>query len=83
MTTTLWILTAIIILLMIGTGNRILDNLRLNDKQAVVILLGLLGTAILGIALARIFLKNARYRVARFSSELFAGVFGEKRVQQS
>ena len=39
MTTTLWILTAIIILLMMGAGNRILDNLRLNDKQAVVILL--------------------------------------------
>lgn len=39
MSVSLWILTAIIILLMMGAGQRILDQLRLNDKQAIVILL--------------------------------------------
>ena len=41
MTTTLAILTAIIILLMFGAGQKILDNLRLNDKQAIIILIAI------------------------------------------
>ena len=39
MTVTLAILTAVIILLMFGAGQRILDNLRLNDKQAIIVLM--------------------------------------------
>lgn len=39
MTITLAILTAIIIMLMFGAGQKILDNLRLNDKQAIIVLI--------------------------------------------
>lgn len=39
MTISLAILTAIIILLMFGAGQKILDNLRLNDKQAIIVLI--------------------------------------------
>lgn len=39
MTITLAILTAIIILLMFGAGQKLLDNLRLNDKQAIIVLI--------------------------------------------
>ncbi len=39
MTITLAILTAIIITLMFGAGQKILDNLRLNDKQAIIVLI--------------------------------------------
>lgn len=41
MSVTLWILTALIILLMFGAGQRILDQMRLNDKQALMILLAI------------------------------------------
>lgn len=41
MTVTLSILTAVIILLMFGAGQRILDSLRLNDKQAIIILIAI------------------------------------------
>ncbi|MBQ8468893.1 MAG: stage II sporulation protein P [Clostridia bacterium] len=45
------------------------------------IVLGLIGTAILGVGIACIFSKNARYKVSRFFSELFAGVFTKKRAR--
>ncbi|MBQ7579336.1 MAG: hypothetical protein IJT25_02250 [Clostridia bacterium] len=41
MSVSLWILSAIIILLMLGLGQRILDQLRLNDKQAIILLLAI------------------------------------------
>lgn len=47
MTVSLGILTAVIILLMFGAGQKILDNLRLNDKQAIVLLIAIaIGIAI-------------------------------------
>lgn len=47
MTITLAILTAVIILLMFGAGQRILDSLRLNDKQAIIVLIAIaIGIAI-------------------------------------
>jgi len=41
MSVSLWILSALIILLMLGLGQRILDQLRLNDKQAIILLLAI------------------------------------------
>ena len=38
MSVSLWILTILILLLMFGLGQRILDQMRLNDKQAIIIL---------------------------------------------
>ncbi len=44
------------------------------------VLLGLIGIIAGGIGIACIFSKTMRYKVARFFSELFAGMFGKKRA---
>lgn len=41
MSVSLWILSALIILIMFGAGQRILDQMRLNDKQAIIVLLAM------------------------------------------
>ena len=41
MSVSLWILSALIILIMFGAGQRILDQMRLNDKQAIIVLLAI------------------------------------------
>ena len=41
MSTSLWILTILILLIMFGAGQRILDQMRLNDKQALLTLLAI------------------------------------------
>lgn len=41
MSATLWILSALIVLLMFGAGQRILDQMRLNDKQAIIVLVSI------------------------------------------
>ena len=41
MSTSLWILTILILLLMFGLGQRILDQMRLNDKQAILTLVAI------------------------------------------
>ena len=41
MSVSLTIISILIILLMLGMGQRILDQLRLNDKQAIVLLLAI------------------------------------------
>ena len=41
MSVSLWILSALIILLMFGAGQRILDQMRLNDKQAICLMLAI------------------------------------------
>ena len=46
------------------------------------ILLGLLSAISLGIAIGAMFSKTFRYKVARFFSETFAGLFGKKRAKQ-
>ena len=54
MTVTLAILTAVIILLMFGAGQRILDSLRLNDKQAIIVLIAIA----IGIAIPPIYIGD-------------------------
>ena len=41
MSVSLWILTILILLLMFGLGQRILDQMRLNDKQAIITLVAI------------------------------------------
>ncbi len=41
MSVSLWILSILIILLMFGAGQRILDQMRLNDKQAILVLVSI------------------------------------------
>jgi len=52
MSLSLWILTALIILLMFGAGQKILDQMRLNDKQAIMVLLAI----VIGIIIPPIFI---------------------------
>lgn len=42
MSVSLWILTIILLLLMFGLGQRILDQMRLNDKQAIITLIAII-----------------------------------------
>ena len=41
MSISLWVLSILIILIMFGAGQRILDQMRLNDKQAIIVLLAM------------------------------------------
>ena len=50
-----------------------------NSNTTLYVLLGVLGTVGLVFALVMIFSKKARYKVARFFSETFAGIFGKKK----
>ena len=47
-----------------------------------IIILLMLGAVILGTVIACILSKTARYKVSRFFSELFAGVFIKKRAKE-
>ena len=51
-----------------------------NSNTTLYVLLGVLGTIAVVFALVMIFSKKARYKVARFFSETFAGIFGKKKV---
>ena len=42
MSVTLWILTILLVLIMFGAGQRILDQMRLNDKQAIILLIAII-----------------------------------------
>ena len=50
-----------------------------NSNTTLYVLLSVLGTVGLVFALVMIFSKKARYKVARFFSETFAGIFGKKK----
>ena len=41
MSLSLWVLSALIILIMFGAGQRIIDQMRLNDKQAILVLIAM------------------------------------------
>ena len=51
-----------------------------NSNTTLYVLLGVLGAVAVVFALVMIFSKKARYKVARFFSETFAGIFGKKKV---
>ena len=50
-----------------------------NSNTTLYVLLGVLGTIALVFSLVMIFSKKARYKVSRFFSETFAGIFGKKK----
>lgn len=50
-----------------------------NSNTTLYVLLGVLGAVAVVFALVMIFSKKARYKVARFFSETFAGIFGKKK----
>lgn len=50
-----------------------------NSNQTLYVLLGVLGVVVLTITIVLVCSKKARYKVGRFFSEMFAGIFGKKK----
>ena len=50
-----------------------------NSNTTLYVTLGVIGAVVLTFALVMIFSKKARYKVSRFFSETFAGIFGKKK----
>lgn len=65
-----------------GLANRSINNGGVNSNETLYVVLGTLGAVILTFAIVMIFSKEARYRVARFFSEMFAGIFGKKSAKR-
>ena len=55
-------------------------NGAVNSNQTLWVVLGVVGTVLVVLAIVLIVSKKARYKVGRFFSELFAGIFGKKNV---
>lgn len=63
-----------------GVVNNSANNADVNSNTTLYIVLGVIGFSLLVFGLIMIFSKKARYKVARFFSETFAGIFGKKKV---
>ena len=50
-----------------------------NSNQTLYVVLGILGVVLVTFVIVMICSKNARYKVGRFFSETFAGLFGKKK----
>lgn len=56
------------------------SNGTVNSNTTLIIVLSVVGAAVVVLALVLIFSKKARYKVGRFFSEMFAGIFGKKKI---
>lgn len=65
----------------VGLANSASDT-GVNSNDTLFVLLGVLCFVILSLAVALIFSKTARYKVGRFFSEMFAGIFGKTKVKK-
>lgn len=63
-----------------GVANRSAGS-SVNSNETLFVVLGVLGVVAVIFALVMIFSKEARYRVGRFFSEMFAGIFGRKKAK--
>ena len=55
------------------------DSAGVNSNQTLFVVLGVLGFVVLVFAIVMIVSKTARYKVSRFFSETFAGIFGKRK----
>lgn len=62
-----------------GLVNNSNTNGSVNSNDTLYVVLGIIGTVVLVFAIVMIFSKTARYKVGRFFSETFAGIFGKKK----
>lgn len=53
-----------------------------NSNQTLIVVLSIVGVVLLTLVLVLIFSKKARYKIGRFFSEMFAGIFGKKKRQE-
>ncbi len=54
-------------------------NKSVNSNKTLIITLSIVGVALLTLILVLIFSKKARYKISRFFSEMFAGIFGKRK----
>lgn len=52
-----------------------------NSNDTLYVVLGIVGAVVLTLAIVLIASKKARYKVGRFFSEMFAGIFGKKKAR--
>lgn len=52
---------------------------QVNSNETFIVILSVIGVVALTLTLVLIFSKKARYKVGRFFSEMFAGIFGKRR----
>lgn len=57
-------------------------NAGVNSNNTLWVVLAVVGVIVLAFALVMVFSKTARYKVSRFFSEMFAGIFGKKKINQ-
>lgn len=62
-----------------GVVNSTSTNSGVNSNETLIVILSVLGVVLVIFGLVMIFSKNARYKVSRFFSELFAGIFGKRK----
>jgi stage II sporulation protein P len=55
-------------------------NSTVNSNNTLYIILGVVGAVLLTLAIVLLVSKKARYKVGRFFSEMFAGIFGKKKI---
>ncbi len=55
------------------------SNAQVNSNETLIVILSIVGVVVLTLTLVLIFSKKARYKVGRFFSEMFAGIFGKKK----
>ena len=65
-----------------GVGvSGVTSNSSVNSNKTLIITLSVIGVVLLTIILVLVFSKKARYKIGRFFSEMFAGLFGKKKRQ--
>ena len=52
---------------------------KVNSNETLIVVLSIIGLVVLTLILVLVFSKKARYKVGRFFSEMFAGIFGKKK----
>lgn len=62
-----------------GVVNSTSTSSGVNSNETLIVILSVLGVVLVIFGLVMIFSKNARYKVSRFFSELFAGIFGKRK----
>lgn len=55
------------------------ENSTVNSNETLIVVLSVVGVSLLTLAIVLIFSKKARYKVGRFFSQMFAGIFGKKK----
>lgn len=62
-----------------GIATSVSANSSVNSNETLIVVLSIVGVCLLTLTLVLVFSKKARYKVGRFFSEMFAGLFGKRK----